>query len=73
MMDKDLLPMNLNECQAAKFLGLENRQTLSNWRHERRGPAYCKVGRRIIYRREDLESYMTARRIDPEALTSLKG
>jgi hypothetical protein len=57
---------NLNEIQAANYLGLKNRQTLANWRFLRKGPAYCRVGRRIIYRLEDLELYLNSRRIDPE-------
>lgn len=57
---------NLDERQAAKFLGLKNRQTLSNWRHLRKGPAYCRAGRRIIYRLEDLEAFLSANRVDPE-------
>jgi hypothetical protein len=44
---------NINERKAAEYLGLKSRQTLSNLRHQGRGPAYCKVGRRIIYRLED--------------------
>jgi len=57
---------NLTETQAAKYLGLQNRQTLANWRHIRKGPAYCRVGRRIIYRLQDLDAYLNIHRIDPE-------
>jgi hypothetical protein len=59
---------SLNEEQAANYLGLKNRQTLANWRHLRRGPAYCRVGRRIIYRLEDLDTYLNTHRIDPESV-----
>ena len=58
---------NLDEVKAASYLGLKSRQTLANWRYLRKGPAYCLVGRRIIYRREDLDSYLQSRRIDPES------
>jgi hypothetical protein len=58
---------NLNEEQAANYIGLKNRQTLANWRYMRKGPAYCRVGRRIIYRLEDLDAYLNSRRIDPES------
>jgi len=33
--------------------------TLANWRHLCRGPKYYRVGgRRIVYRPEDIESFM---------------
>jgi len=41
--------------------------TLRNWRHLGRGPAYCRLGRRIVYRQEDLDKFLEAGRIDPEA------
>ncbi len=47
----------LNEIETAKLLGL-SRQTLSNWRHERRGLNYLKLGRRVMYRMEDIESWI---------------
>lgn len=65
--EKIKINSNLNEKQAAKYLGLQNKQTLANWRHMRKGPAYCRVGRRIIYRLEDLDAYLNTHRIDPES------
>jgi len=59
--------MNMNDVEAARFLGLANPQTLRNWRFLGRGPAYCRLGRRIVYRQEDLERFLEAGRIDPEA------
>jgi hypothetical protein len=61
---------NLSEKEAADYIGLKSRQTLSNWRHQRKGPAYCRIGRRIIYRLEDLKFYMSLRRVDPEDIDS---
>jgi hypothetical protein len=29
--------------------GSIHRQTLANWRHKKRGPAYCKIGGRVLY------------------------
>jgi hypothetical protein len=58
---------NLTETQAANYLGLQNRQTLANWRHIRKGPAYCRVGQRIIYRLADLDAYLSIHRIDPDS------
>lgn len=66
--EKNQINSNLNETQAAEYLSLQNRQTLANWRHMRKGPAYCRVGRRIIYRLEDLEAYLNTHRIDPESV-----
>ena len=42
--------MNLRETEAAKKLGVAV-QTLRNWRHVRRGPAYIKFGRNVRYPR----------------------
>lgn len=59
--------MNFNDIEAAEYLGLGGPQTLRNWRHLGRGPAYCRLGRRIVYRREDLDRFLESGRIDPEA------
>lgn len=55
----------LTDVQASKVLGLKP-QTLRNWRCLRRGPAYSKLGRRIVYLLADLEKYRIKNRIDPE-------
>lgn len=55
----------LNDVQAAKILGLKA-QTLRNWRGQAKGPPYVKAGRAVRYSLQDLISFMTARRIDPE-------
>lgn len=56
----------LTEHEAAEFLGLQ-RGTLSNWRSQRRGPPYVRLGggRVIRYKFADLESFATRDRIDP--------
>ena len=65
-----LLHPPLNEVQAAEFLGVAV-QTLRNWRHLSKGPAYLKLSPgprgRIGYLFEDLNTYRNACRIDPEA------
>lgn len=65
---KGEIPMEktFNDVQAAAFLGLAP-QTLRNMRFYGRGPAYCKLGRRIVYRVCDLEKFLADRRVDPEA------
>ena len=32
--------------------------TLANWRNQRRGPKFYKFSRKIVYRPEDIESYL---------------
>jgi hypothetical protein len=67
--EKGEIPMErqgLNEVEAGRFLGLA-RQSMANMRHKGVGPAYHKLGSRIVYKIADLEKYMAERRIDPEA------
>lgn len=55
----------LNDTTAAALLGLKT-QTMRNWRFLGKGPAYSKIGRRVIYARRDIEEYKNRNRIDPE-------
>lgn len=32
--------------------------TLANWRNQKRGPKFYKFSRKIVYRPEDIESYL---------------
>ncbi|BBO82468.1 hypothetical protein DSCO28_30340 [Desulfosarcina ovata subsp. sediminis] len=58
----------LNETAAAEYLGVAV-QTLRNWRHQRRGPAYVKLSPgprgRIAYLFEDLSAYRQDCRVIP--------
>lgn len=56
----------VDEKQAAEALGVRVR-TLQQWRWLRKGPAYLKIGRAVRYQTEDLYSFLSARRIEPEA------
>ena len=56
----------LNETGASLFLGVA-RQTMANWRSQRRGPAYLKLGRRVVSKISDLEDFVQGCRIDPQA------
>ncbi len=47
----------LNEKEASKKLGMTV-AALRRWRLEMRGPTFIRVGTRIRYREEDLESYV---------------
>ncbi len=62
--------MNIREKEAAKKMGVAV-QTLRNWRHLRKGPAYIKLGRSVRYRAEDLLDFIEKHKIDPEKLKTI--
>ncbi len=43
----------------------ESREKLAQWRYKGIGPAYYKLGRKIIYRRADLNASVEKNRTDP--------
>lgn len=42
-----------------------DREKLAQWRHKGMGPAYYKLGRKIIYRGSDLNAWAEAHKVDP--------
>jgi predicted DNA-binding transcriptional regulator AlpA len=52
--------ITLTAGEAAKVLGLAS-STLAKLRLSGNGPVYCKLGRRVVYRREDLEVWLESR------------
>ena len=67
-MFQDLTPSSqfLNESSAAKYLGISVK-SLQRWRFERRGPAYSKVGGKMVrYSIEDLNQFFEQSRVDHE-------
>jgi len=54
-------PIVLNAEQVAERLGLSI-STLAKMRLYGSGPAYSKLGRRVVYRPEDLENWINANR-----------
>lgn len=42
-----------------------DREKLAQWRHKMKGPAFYRLGRKIIYRGSDLNAWMAANRVDP--------
>jgi predicted DNA-binding transcriptional regulator AlpA len=46
--------------QASTVVGLAP-STLAKLRLNGNGPTYCKLGRRVVYRRADLETWLQAR------------
>jgi predicted DNA-binding transcriptional regulator AlpA len=53
-------PITLTACEAANVLGLAP-STLAKLRLTGNGPVYCKLGRRVVYRRSDLEAWLESR------------
>ena len=51
----------LTEVDAAARLGLKV-STLRAWRHQRRGPAFVRLGRAIRYLANDVEDFLHANR-----------
>ena len=51
----------LTEFEAAARLGLKV-ATLRAWRHQRRGPAFIRLGRAIRYLPRDVEAFLRANR-----------
>jgi excisionase family DNA binding protein len=39
------------------------RQTLASWRHKQVGPSYMRIGKHILYSKNDLVQWVAARRI----------
>ena len=46
---------------------LGDREKLAQWRHKGLGPAYYKIGRKVVYRGADLNVWAEAQRVDPTA------
>jgi len=53
--------LTLNVTEAAKMVGLAP-STLAKLRLNGNGPVYCKLGRRVVYRRADLEQWLESRK-----------
>lgn len=63
IIDEYHFPDAMDTKQAAKYLGL-SLVTLHGWRHYKKGPAYSKIGRRIVYHKKDLDRYIEDRRCE---------
>ena len=55
----------VDEGGAAARLGIAP-STLRNIRSQGRGPKFCRIGRRIVYRVIDVDAYLEAHLEDPE-------
>ena len=59
-MKNDINWFNLDTNEAAKWLGV-TRGTLAKWRVSGNGPAFSKIGNKVIYRLIDLQTYQEER------------
>jgi hypothetical protein len=57
MSENKMQQVSITPEQAAKLYGL-NAGSLANLRSRRQGPRYYKVGKKIVYRVEDLERWL---------------
>ncbi|CTP92388.1 hypothetical protein XTPLMG728_3224 [Xanthomonas translucens pv. poae] len=71
--DPNIVPASrLRGPAAATYLGLSH-STLEKMRHEGRGPRYVKIGGRVFYRREDLDSYIEGSVVETTDTRALAG
>ncbi len=42
-----------------------DREKLAQWRYKKTGPAYYRLGRKIVYRGSDLNSWVEQQRVEP--------
>jgi predicted site-specific integrase-resolvase len=62
-----LMPVtHLNQADLAARLNISPR-TLERWRWTKKGPAFLKIGGRVVYRLEDVETFEQARRCESTA------
>lgn len=52
--------------KAAEYLHLSSR-TLIRWRNQRTGPAWTKLGYKVVYQERDIEAWLKARRVEAVA------
>jgi len=47
-----------------------DREKLAQWRHKGVGPAFYRMGRKIVYRGSDLNAWSDAQRVEPSATSA---
>ena len=58
----------LSEREAATYLGGGmSARSLQDWRCQGVGPAYAKLGKRVVYDIADLDAFVSANRVEPKA------
>jgi predicted site-specific integrase-resolvase len=64
-------PAHLNQVQLARRWHLSPR-TLERWRSQGEGPAFLKLGGRIVYRLDDVEEFERAQRRPPASTAEVR-
>ena len=54
----------LSQQEAAALIGVQS-ATLTNWRHFGKGPPYTKIGKRVFYRKPDIETWFDSFAVVP--------
>ena len=54
-------PRPFTEIEAAEYLRVSPR-TLQGWRLEKRGPAFVRLGRKVLYLQSDLDDFLLKNR-----------
>lgn len=60
-------PKELVENDEAATILRQKPQTLAAWRSDKKGPAYVKIGRRVLYQRSTLAAFLAASVVVPGA------
>lgn len=55
----------MKDTEAAEIMGLAV-QTLRNWRCDRRGPSFSKIGRSVRYTPEAIEQFMQKNEVETQ-------
>jgi hypothetical protein len=55
----------LTEGELAKELGKKTPRTLEIWRQQRTGPAWTKIGRKVVYRRDAVIEWLKSQEQQP--------
>lgn len=59
----------ISSAEVAAMLRVQS-ATLTQWRCAKRGPAWIRCGRRVFYRREDVQVFLGRLRCDPTSTKS---
>ena len=60
-------PQKLYQTDDPALLQIAPASTMADWRSQKRGPAYVKYGKRVLYRGDDLNTFLEAHRVEPAA------
>ena len=65
MTTDDYDPAEFKTTDEAAVILRQRPSTLATWRYEKRGPAYHKAGRTVLYHPRDLASWLQSQRHEP--------